>query len=267
MTEMGRGDEGRFDQQLEALGVRVKDADEFKVRDNVFDEVTLLALYRLVHKKRLSAIGGAISTGKEANVYLAEAGERDVAIKIYRIQTANFNTMSAYLVGDRRFSSVRKTRKEVIFTWTRKEFANLKRAHDAGLAVPEPIAFDRNILLLEFLGKDERPYPRLKDAAPADPAATYAWVIEFVRRLYQEAKLVHADLSEFNILVGDQVYVIDMGQSVTPDHPQAFRFLMRDIRNVNRYFAERCEVRSEFEVFAETTGIPLEAVLAGEREH
>lgn len=264
---MGRGDEDRFDQQLEALGVRVKDADEFKVRDNVFDEVTLLALYKLVHKKHLSAIGGAISTGKEANVYLAEGGGRDVAIKIYRIQTANFNTMNAYLVGDRRFSSVRKTRKEVIFTWTRKEFANLKRAHDAGLAVPEPIAFDRNILLLEFLGKDERPFPRMKDAAPADPAAIYAWVIEFVRRLYQEAKLVHADLSEFNILVGDQVYVIDMGQSVTPDHPQAFRFLMRDIRNVNRYFAERCEVRSEFEVFAETTGIPLEAVLAGQREH
>jgi len=263
---MGRGNEDQFDRELEAHGVRVKDANEFKVRDDVFDEVTLLALYKLVHKKRLSAIGGAISTGKEANVYLAEAGERDVAIKIYRIQTANFNTMTVYLQGDRRFASVRKTRKEVIFTWTRKEFANLKRAHDAGLAVPEPIAFDRNILILEFLGRDERPYPRLKEVALEDPAATYAWVIEFIRRLYREAKLVHADLSEFNILVGDQVYVIDMGQSVTPDHPQAYRFLMRDIRNVNRYFGERCEVRSEFEVFAETTGIPLEAVLAGERE-
>ena len=140
------------------------------------------------------------------------------------------------------------------------------RARDAGLSVPEPIAFDRNILLLEFLGRNERPFPRLKDAAPDDPGAVYAWVIEFVRRLYQDARLVHADLSEFNILVGDQVYVIDMGQSVTPDHPQALRFLMRDIRNVNRYFAERCPVRSEFEVFAETTGIPLEVVLGNERE-
>ena len=263
---MGRGNEDRFDRQLEALGVRVKDADEFKVRDDVFDEVTLLALYKLVHKKRLSAIGGAISTGKEANVYLAEAGDRDVAVKIYRIQTANFNTMTVYLQGDRRFSSVRKTRKEVIYTWTRKEFANLKRARDAGLPVPEPIAFDRNILLMEFLGEDERPYPRLKEAGVDDPESTYAMVLTFIHRLYREAKLVHADLSEFNILVGDQVYVIDMGQSVTPDHPQALRFLMRDIRNVNRFFGEYCAVRSEFEVFAETTGIPLEAVLAGERE-
>jgi RIO kinase 1 len=263
---MAKRDEDRFDRELEAHGVRVKDADEFKVRDDVFDEVTLLALYKLVHKKRLSAIGGAISTGKEANVYLAEANGRDVAIKIYRIQTANFNTMNTYLQGDRRFASVRKTRKEVIFTWTRKEFANLKRAHDAALAVPEPIAFDRNILILEFLGHDERPYPRLKDVALDDPGATYAGVVEFIRRLFQDAKLVHADLSEFNILVGDQVYIIDMGQSVTPDHPQAFRFLMRDIRNVNRYFSGYCDVRSEFEIFAETTGHPLEAVLAGERE-
>lgn len=264
---MARGDEARFDRELEAHGIRVKDADEFKVRDDVFDEVTLLALYKLVHRKKIDAIGGAISTGKEANVYLAEGGGRDIAIKIYRIQTANFTTMSTYLVGDRRFASVRKTRKEVIFAWTRKEFANLKRARAAGLPVPDPIAFDRNILLLEFLGEDERPYPRLKDAAPEDPAAVYRVVTEFVRRLYRDAKLVHADLSEFNILLGDQVYIIDMGQSVTPDHPQAYRFLMRDIRNVNRYFAGRCPVRSEFEVFAEATGIPLEAVIAGEREH
>ncbi|NLX50417.1 MAG: serine protein kinase RIO [Methanospirillum sp.] len=263
---MARADEDQFDRELEAHGVRVKDADAFKVRDDVFDEVTLLALYRLVHRKRLSAIGGAISTGKEANVYLAEAAGRDVAVKIYRIQTANFNTMSSYLVGDRRFASVRKTRKEVIFTWTRKEFANLKRAHDADLPVPEPFAFDRNILLLEFLGRDGRPFPRLKDDPPLDPAATYGRVIAFIRRLYREARLVHADLSEFNILVGDQEYVIDMGQSVTPDHPQALSFLMRDIRNVNRYFEGRCEVRPDVEVFSETTGIPLEAVLAARRE-
>ena len=53
---MARADEDQFDRELEAHGVRVKDADAFKVRDDVFDEVTLLALYRLVHRKRLSAI-------------------------------------------------------------------------------------------------------------------------------------------------------------------------------------------------------------------
>ena len=56
------------------MGVRIKDANQFKVSENVFDDVTLLALYKLVNKKWLSVIGGSISTGKEANVFY---GERD----------------------------------------------------------------------------------------------------------------------------------------------------------------------------------------------
>ena len=59
----------RFDREIEAMGVRIKDADALKVRDDVFDEVTLVALYKLVHKKLISVIGGPISTGKEANVF------------------------------------------------------------------------------------------------------------------------------------------------------------------------------------------------------
>ncbi|MFA5214089.1 MAG: serine protein kinase RIO, partial [Methanoregula sp.] len=66
------------------MGIRVKDANLFKVRENVFDEVTLLALYKLVHKKWFSVIGGSISTGKEANVFYGEREETPVAIKIYR---------------------------------------------------------------------------------------------------------------------------------------------------------------------------------------
>ena len=62
--------EEAFDQRLAEMGIRIKDANNLKVSENVFDEVTLLALYKLVHKKWLTAIGGSISTGKEANVFL-----------------------------------------------------------------------------------------------------------------------------------------------------------------------------------------------------
>ena len=65
-----------------------------KSQKDVFDDVTLLALYKLVHKKWLSVIGGLISTGKEANVFYGERNGVGVAIKIYRIRTANFTTMS-----------------------------------------------------------------------------------------------------------------------------------------------------------------------------
>ena len=74
----------QFDKKLEEMGVRIKDADQFKVSDDVFDDVTLLSLYKLVHKKHLSLIGGSISTGKEANVFYGERDGTSIAIKIYR---------------------------------------------------------------------------------------------------------------------------------------------------------------------------------------
>ena len=245
--------ESNFDREVERLGVRIKDMDQLKVRDDVFDEVTLLALYKLVHKGWITAIGGSISTGKEANVFFGERGDQDIAIKIYRIRTANFNAMSEYILGDRRFAGIRRTKKDLIFTWTRKEYSNLKRAVDAGLSVPVPLVWDRNILLMGFLGEDERPFPHLRTVELENPGGVYCEVLAFMRGLYQLAGLVHADLSEFNILYGDRLYVIDMGQSVTPDHPRATFFLKRDIANINRYFREFCTVMDEKEIFTRIT--------------
>jgi RIO kinase 1 len=244
----------RFDQRLEEMGVRIKDANNFKVREDVFDDVTLLALYKLVHKKWFSVLGGSISTGKEANVFYAERDGTAVAIKIYRIQTANFTTMSSYITGDRRFSHVKKAKKELIFAWTRKEFSNLVRARDAGIAVPDPLVWDRNILIMSFLGEGEVPYPQLRNVTLDEPAEIYAGILDAMDLLYKKAELVHADLSEFNILYGDQPYLIDMGQSVTRDHPRALPFLMRDIRNINRFFKNRCDLRNDVEIFNAITG-------------
>ena len=248
--------EEAFDQRLADMGIRIKDADTFKVSENVFDEVTLLALYKLVHKKWITAIGGSISTGKEANVFLGDREDQAVAIKIYRIQSANFTTMSSYVTGDRRFSHVKKSKKELIFAWTRKEFSNLARAKEAGLPVPEPLVWDRNILIMSFLGEGECPYPQLRSAEIDNPAKVCENIMAMIDTLYNKAELVHGDLSEFNILYSDQPYLIDMGQSVTRDHPRALQFLMRDIRNMNRFFKKRgCEVKTEYEIFNAVTGL------------
>jgi RIO kinase 1 len=245
----------QFDKKLEEMGVRIKDADQFKVSEDVFDDVTLLALYKLVHKKYLSVIGGSISTGKEANVFYGERDGTEIAIKIYRIRTANFTTMSSYIIGDRRFSRVKKSRKELVFAWTRKEFSNLVRARDAGIPVPEPLVWDRNILIMSFLGDAGTPYPQLRNAHLDDPEEIYTTIIRHIDLLFNKAELVHGDLSEFNILYGDQPYLIDMGQSVTRDHPRAYQFLMRDIRNINRFFKNRCDVRNDVEIFNAVTGL------------
>ncbi|MDE4908409.1 serine protein kinase RIO [Methanogenium marinum] len=254
---MGKRDDliERFDRETERMGVRIRDADQFKVSENVFDDITLLSLYRLVHKKKIKEIGGSISTGKEANVFYGEGEEMPIAIKIYRIQSANFRSMSEYIIGDPRFSSVKKSKKDLIFAWTKKEYSNLARALDAGLRVPIPIHFDRNILIMEFMGEDEIAYPQLRLARPDDYQAVYDEITAAMKTLFNEAELVHADLSEFNILWdGEHPIIIDIGQAVTPNHPKAIKFLVRDIKNINRYFDKRCTIRDEEELFRDIVG-------------
>ncbi|MBQ4415637.1 MAG: serine protein kinase RIO, partial [Methanomicrobium sp.] len=70
-----------------------------------------------------------------------------------------------------------------------------------------------------------------------------------------KASLVHADLSEFNILFdGEKHIIIDMGQAVLPEHPGAVRYLIRDIKNINRFFSRFCEPLDDEAVFKDIVG-------------
>jgi len=107
---------------------------------------------------------------------------------------------------------------------------------------------------MEFIGEGDVPAPQIRSVGLSDPATAYRAVVDEIKRLYQEARLVHGDLSEYNILWQDKPYIIDMGQAVTRDHPNAGTFLIRDIRNVNRFFSALCEVEDEETLMREVTG-------------
>jgi len=56
--------------------------------------------------------------------------------------------------------------------------------------------------------------------------------------MFKNCKLVHADLSEYNILYHDHnIFIIDVAQAVEDDHPNAIYFLKRDCNNINNFFA------------------------------
>src|SRR5258708_38495994 len=58
--------------------------------------------------------------------------------------------------------------------------------------------------------------------------------------MYQQCRLVHADLSEYNVLYHDsKLYIIDVSQSVEHDHPHSLEFLRMDIKNVNDFFKRK----------------------------
>jgi RIO kinase 1 len=228
------------DREFAEFRKRLKDADQFKVDEGVFDDATLAAVYKLVQDGYIEAFGGPISTGKEANVYEAlGGGGRDVAVKIYRINTSNFRHMRDYLEGDPRFEGIGNDKGQTVLAWTRKEFANLERARRAGVRVPEPIAVERNVLVMELVGLVEERARRLAEVNVENPETAYEVVREYMRRLY-DAGLVHGDLSEYNLIVHDgELVVIDLGQAVTVHHPNAADFLERDCRNVATFFTRQ----------------------------
>ncbi|WP_410765999.1 serine/threonine-protein kinase Rio1 [Haloferax sp. DFSO60] len=230
----------RKDRDFDEFRMRLKDADQFKVEQSVFDDATFAAIYKLVQDGYIEAFGGPISTGKEANVFEALGDENtDVAVKIYRINASDFRHMRDYLEGDPRFQSIGHDKGQVVMAWVRKEYANLQRAQRAGVRVPNPIAVERNVLVMELVGQADDRARRLSEVNVENPQTAFEVVREYMRRLYR-AGLVHGDLSEYNLIIHEgELVVIDLGQAVTIHHPNAVSFLERDCRNVAKFFSRQ----------------------------
>ena len=218
---------------------RIKSVEDKRVGSEVFDTITLKTLYKLANTGNLHSLNGAISTGKEANVFKG-ADEEDelVAVKIYRVTTSDFKKMQTYIQGDPRFRVRTTNKRQLINAWVNKEFRNLQRANDAGVRVPKPIIAKNNILIMEFIGDGEGNaalpmiYSDIKD-----PKSMLSKIIKYMKLLYQKAGLVHGDLSSYNILIqNDEPVIIDISQGMTRDHPIAQELLDRDIENIAKYF-------------------------------
>jgi len=221
---------------------RIKRIDQSKKRavtESVFDERTVFHLNKILVNGPLKRIEGIISAGKEANVYLAyDLDGKEVAVKIYKIDSNTSRWMKKYIIGDPRFKKIPHNVSKIIFLWASKEFKNLKRAYKADLRVPKPLFIRNNILIMEYIGFESIPAPVLKDIKnPKEPVNLFNELLSFIKLLYQKAKLVHGDLSEFNILYHNQSpVVIDISQAVAIQHPKAEVYLARDIKNIFQYF-------------------------------
>ncbi len=212
-----------------------------KIFQRVFDNYTFKSLIKLIDKKHFTTLDFPISTGKEADVYKAtkiskDGSKKPVAVKIYRIETSNFKKMQDYLIGDPRFERIKKTKRGIVEAWCQKEFRNLKDAYEAGLKVPKPIAFEKNILVMEFIGKkDGTPYPLLKETQVKNPERLIKELTNFVEKLWMKARIVHGDLNEFNTIMKNQTpYIIDIGQAMSIKHPYAPELLKRDLNQINK---------------------------------
>lgn len=216
--------------------------DIFKVYKNVFDQKAIEAIWWLMTHKKIEGLESPIKIGKESNIFsaLTKSNER-VAVKIFRVNSGSFFKMSKYLAMDTRFRKVGSNR-GTITTWARREFLNLKKAYEAGVKVPKPIGLRENVIIMGFIGSQlpEQPHaaPLLKDDCD-EPEVMYKKLIESVKLLYS-SKIIHGDLSEFNILNDNgEPILIDLSHGTPTNSNAAQDMLERDVKNICRFFNKK----------------------------
>ncbi|XP_012525080.1 serine/threonine-protein kinase RIO1 [Monomorium pharaonis] len=230
------------DKRINKDRIRMKDKSDHATIENVLDSRIKNKLHKLFESGVLAEINGCISTGKEANVYYAKSksGE-DLAIKIYRTSILTFKNREKYIRGEYRFDHVHSLHnpRKMVKVWVDKEFSNLKRLEQGGVRAPRPLISAGHMLLMEFFGSDGWAAPKLKDAVLTETKARtlYRECIEMMWKMYNKCRLVHADLSEYNILYHDgSLVIIDVSQAVDRDHCNAMEFLRNDCSNITAFF-------------------------------
>ena len=219
--------------------MRVKWSEDLEVLEEVFDRRTIMTVLKLLNTGKLKELHGVVKSGKESRVYHSIDSEgKEVAVKIFLTTSAIFRQgRLKYFLGDPRFKDAPHDTASLVDQWAQKEFWNLKLADEAGVPVPSPLFVEKNVLLIRFIGKDGVPAPLLREVKLQSPRNWYLKIVEIIKLLYAKAKLVHADLSEYNIMIPNGYPIlIDFGQAVKTEHPEAREFLERDIENLNHYF-------------------------------
>ena len=222
--------------------------EEWKVYKNVFDNFTLRILFKLSSKGLFDELKSPIALGKEGNVFTAtkkeENGEENtrtkelVCVKIYRLESCDFHRMYEYIATDPRLQVLRNQKRKIIFAWAQREYRNLMKMREIGISCPTPYGFLNNVLVLEFIGTGGTPAQQVRKSPPENPQKFYEDVVKNMRIMYKN-KLVHGDLSEYNILnLEEKPVLIDFSQATVKENPRYKEFWDRDLKNISKYFSK-----------------------------
>lgn len=223
-----------------------------KVINEVLDKPTMLTLYDMINAHIISYVNGVIRAGKESVLFWAKnEKDEDVALKVYLITTSNFKRRSSYILGDPRFSKIKKGTRSLVALWARKEFTNLGQCLERNLPVPRPIHVSKNVLAMEFIGDEGTPANTLLESQV--DKEDYTEAIEIIKNLYKDASLIHGDFSPYNIFKTKKgLIMFDLGSAVDIRHPNAKEFLQRDINNITNFFVKRgLVVKNPSDIFEE----------------
>lgn len=214
---------------------------------------------------------GVLKTGKEADVFLIERAvpghsdrESVLAAKRYRsAEHRQFHRDTGYVEGRRvrRSREMRAMANGTAFgrevaagLWAQHEFAALSSLWSAGVPVPYPVQIDGTEILMEYIEVDGSAAPRLAQMRPSAAVVTgYFEQLKEAMAVLARRGLAHGDLSPYNILArGERIVIIDLPQVLDiVSNPRGAEYLLRDCRNVCRWFLSRGLEVDEDELLAE----------------
>lgn len=205
----------------------------------------ILAIHTLVEANIITALGKPLGVGKESDVYEGLApDETQVALKFHRIGRTSFKKTKQKRNYTVKFSYTPDWHRQSQIS-AKKEYYALKLLHPHGVCVPKPIMQNRHVLVMSMIeGTELFHNPELYNAQ-----ATCKEILLNIKTAYQKVKIIHGDLSPYNIIVqpNQQVLIIDWPQYVSINHPNAKEFLERDLRNVLTFFQRKHDLKTKLD--------------------
>jgi len=199
-----------------------------------------LAINALVKAGTLEALGKPLGVGKEADVYYALTPQTvQVAVKFHHLGRVSFRKtrrLRGYIAQRHHISWLYQSRLAA-----EKEFEALKQLHPHRITVPEPISQNRHAVVMGMIeGAELAKYKEIPN-----PKKTLNEILLNIRKAYAEANVIHADLSEFNIILqpNGHILIIDWPQYVRKDHPNAEQLLERDVQNIVHFFKRKFKTK------------------------
>jgi len=201
-----------------------------------------LAINALFRAGAIQAFGHSLGVGKEADVFDALTPEDTrVAVKFHRLGRISFRQTQrkrGYVKEHAGWLFQSRLAAE-------REFRTLQKVYACGVTVPEPLSQNRHCIVMGMIDGTEL----AKWRGLQHPERVLREILRNVRKTYMKAGVIHADLSEYNILVKQDMHIliIDWPQSVTVEHQNAAELLARDLKNVLSFFSRKFGVKAEAE--------------------
>ncbi len=207
-------------------------------------------LQSLVDEGLVDTVVRQLMSGKEAMAYVVRCGEHTRCAKVYKEATHRSFRQAVDYTENRKVKNSRQARAMAKGTkfgrqaqeaaWQSAEVDALYRLAAAGVRVPTPYNFHDGVLLMELVTDAQGDAaPRINDVelTAHEARAHHAMLLLQVVRMLC-AGVVHGDLSEFNVLLGEEgPVIIDLPQAIdAAGNNHAQRVLLRDVANLRGFF-------------------------------